>query len=189
MAKRLRDGTRGAHHALDHHPHLQRLIRPGLTPAGYGASLLALYAPHAGLEQGVAEGVARLGLGEPSPSRLARLQADLEALGLAAPVFTPVRLLPVATTAAELVGQRYVLEGSRLGSQVIVRLVRGALGPAAPLGFFSTPAPERHWHDFLAFAEHNCPSDQHDMALAAAQATFDAFLASLDRTPLNLGTA
>ena len=80
----LRDSTRDYHHALDHHPELQRLLRPGLTLNGYRRSLLALHAPQAALEGAVAEGAMYLGQAELlSPCRLPALEADLAALGVA----------------------------------------------------------------------------------------------------------
>ncbi|WP_163557479.1 biliverdin-producing heme oxygenase [Halomonas sp. NO4] len=182
MARALRQATRQAHQRLDHHPLLQQLIRPGLTRQAYGASLLALYQPHARLEACVAAGVARLGLDVepevPSPPRLALLAADLAALGLAVPA-ADGRALPVAASVATLAGQRYVLEGSRLGGQVIARHVVAALGASAPVTFFTAPGAGEHWQRLLGFLERRCSGGDVALAVAAAQAAFDDFQCSL----------
>lgn len=183
VARELRRRTRRAHQRLDHHPLLQRLVRPGLTRESYAAVLRALHRPHAELEAAVAAASARLGLavGEaaPAPPRLPQLEADLQALGEAWPSLGHPNV-PIADSLAALVGQRYVLDGSRLGGQVIARQVIERLGADAPRHFFADPDPEWHWQRFLVFAERHCPPDEIDCAVAAAQVAFADFLAHLD---------
>lgn len=183
VARELRRRTRRAHQRLDHHSLLQRLVRPGLTRESYAAVLRALYRPQAELESAVAVAAARLGLavGEASPAspRLPQLEFDLQALGEVLPSMGRNDVLIVDSPAA-LVGQRYVLDGSRLGGQVIARQVVERLGADAPRHFFAASDPERHWQRFLAFAERHCPPDEFDRAVAAAQVAFADFLAHLD---------
>jgi len=150
LLQQLRSATRVYHHALDHHPELQRLLRPELTFEGYGRSLLAMHAPQAALEGAVVEGATHLGLAERlSPRRLPALEADLAALGVSPPDANVWPRLPKPRTDAELLGFRYVLEGSRLGAEVIVRRLRDTLGDTAPLSFFSAPDGNRHWCEFV----------------------------------------
>ncbi|RDB42315.1 hypothetical protein DU490_13495 [Halomonas sp. DQ26W] len=183
VAQALRYSTRSAHQRLDRHPLLQQLVRPGLSRASYTASLLALYRPQAQLEAGVTVSAVRLGLasGEaaPAPPRLPLLEADLCGLGA-------VFCLPDSSEAREagssaaLVGLRYVLDGSRLGGQVIARLVVERLGEDVPHRFFAAIDPDGHWRRFLAFSQHHCPPEDVDNAVEAAQTAFEDYLAALD---------
>ncbi|RCV89416.1 biliverdin-producing heme oxygenase [Billgrantia montanilacus] len=183
VAQALRQGTRSAHRRLDHHPLLQQLVRPGLTRASYTASLLALYRPQAQLEAVVAASAACLGLsiGEasPAPPRLPQLEADLHGLGAVLPLPGSSEC-QVADSPAALVGLRYVLDGSRLGGQVIARQVVEWLGDDVPHRFFAAAEPDWHWRRFLAFGQHHCPPEDVDRAVAAAQAAFANYLVSLD---------
>lgn len=71
--------------------------------------------------------------------RLPMLRADLAALGLAMPPPTP---LDLPTDAATADGVVYVLEGSRLGGQMLMRGVGAGL-PAAYLGAVHAPGAWR----------------------------------------------
>ncbi|WP_081711959.1 biliverdin-producing heme oxygenase [Halomonas sp. G15] len=178
----LRDSTRDYHHALDHHPELQRLLRPGLTLNGYRRSLLALHAPQAALEGAVAEGAMYLGQAELlSPCRLPALEADLAALGVAQ-TDTDISHRPsVPRSAAELLGLRYVLEGSRLGAEVIVRCLHDTLGEAAPVSFFAASQGHWHWRNFVAqLTTTRLNAQEQQRAISAAQHAFEAYRAGLE---------
>lgn len=179
--ERLRAATRDDHRALDHHPELQRLLRPGLTLDGYRRSLLAMRAPQGALEGAVEEGAMRLGRREwLSPRRLPRLEADLAALGVLLPYTAAKPGLTAPRSIAELLGLRYVLEGSRLGAEVIARCLRSSLGDAAPLAFFTAPDGRRHWQRFLQQLA-DTPLDAPDRleAAAAARRAFTTYRARL----------
>lgn len=184
VVRALRRGTRESHRQLDHHPRLQPLVRAGLTRRSYLASLIALYRPHALLEAAVANAAARLGLDDEtalSPPRLPCLQDDISMLGGELPSLCEADSGDTDTPMA-LVGQRYVLEGSRLGGQLIARRIGEMLGPDVPRRFFGAPAPDVHWRDFLVFAEYHCPPGETAAAVVAAQTAFTDFLARLDDT-------
>lgn len=189
VARTLRRQTRAAHHRLDHHPLLQRLVLPGLTWQAYAESLVSLYRPHAALEASVTAAAARLGLdaGDPAALRLPLLVADLHALAVHLPPAgrpdlddLKVEQWPRAETPAALVGQCYVLEGSRLGGQVIARQVAERLGAHVPRDFFVAADPGWQWQRFLAFAERHCAMAEVGEAVAAAQVAFRHYLACLD---------
>lgn len=181
LLRQLRDATRDQHHALDHHPELQRLLRPGLTRDGYRRSLLAMHAPQAALETAVVEGAAHLGhANRLSPRRLPVLEADLAALGVSPPVVDVSPWLPMPRSDAELLGLRYVLEGSRLGAEVIVRRLRDALGDTAPLSFFSAPHGNRHWRDFVEeLTQMPLTEGEQRDTVSAARRAFAAYRAGL----------
>ncbi len=184
VVREMRRGTRDLHRQLDHHPRLQALVSVGLTRHAYLASLIALYRPHGLLEAAVSLAAARLGLDDEasvSPPRLTSLQDDISMLGGSLPEWSEADIGCIDTPAA-LVGQRYVLEGSRLGGQHLARRIGERIGPDVPRRFFGAPAPEEHWRRFLAFADDHCPPRETDAAVAAAQGAFADFLARLDDT-------
>ncbi|MGM0982038.1 MAG: biliverdin-producing heme oxygenase [Pseudomonadota bacterium] len=179
LARQLRDATREAHRALDHHPALQRLLATTLTREDYAASLLALYPAHAALETAVCEEIERLGLGLEMPRRLARLADDLGSLGLT-PQAAAVNALYPPGSVATLVGRLYVLEGSRLGGRVIAERLRRTLGPEVPHAFFSLDMAPGEWLRRLAELEALCPHDDRDAAEAGAHEAFARFRYHLD---------
>ncbi|GHE21131.1 biliverdin-producing heme oxygenase [Halomonas urumqiensis] len=177
----LRRATRQDHHALDHHPRLNRLIRPGLDRAGYADSLLALSAAQAVLEARVTTELATLGHGYAIMPRMPSLEDDLARLA-AAPLSPDGHMALQATGEGALIGRLYVLEGARLGAEPIAARVRAALGEDAPLAYFGTAEGERHWPAFLAFAARGeVDDDMADNAAIAAQEAFALFHAALDR--------
>lgn len=188
---RLRTATRAQHRALDHHPELQRLVLPGLTHQGYARSLAAMLAPHAELEQAVWQGAEALGLVDSlSPPRLPRLIADLQALegelgeesdqasAHAGQDAAGPHLLsfPTVTYPAQLLGLRYVLEGSRLGGEVLARGIRQALGDDAPVSFLADGDARLHWQALCARAERALRSEEEqERSLEAARLAFERY--------------
>ncbi|MGE4535201.1 biliverdin-producing heme oxygenase [Halomonas sp.] len=192
---RLRAATREHHHALDHHPELQRLVLPGLNRQGYASSLAAMRGPHAALEAAVWQGGQALGLTHTlSPRRVPRLRADLQLLGnepegeshpgsdragqdaAGADLYS----FPTVTCPAQLLGLRYVLEGSRLGGEVLARAIRRALGDDAPVTFLADGEANHHWQALCAHAERELVTQaQQRRAIVAAQAAFTGYRAGL----------
>lgn len=132
----LRDGTRGAHDAVD-------AVFGGfdLTDrASYAAFLSAHAAVLLPLETILDEG----GIGTliddwPARRRASVMAADLAALSR--PLPSPARVAPLTSDAARL-GALYVLEGSRLGGRMLARDVpadfpRSYLDPDQPTGLWS----------------------------------------------------
>ncbi|MDI5892761.1 biliverdin-producing heme oxygenase [Halomonas rhizosphaerae] len=179
LARQLRDATRDAHRALDHHPALQCLLAPTLTREAYAASLLALYPAHATLENRVCQEIARLGLRLRVPRRLSHLTDDLGILGLT-PEAPASETAHPPTSPATLAGELYVLEGSRLGGQMIADRLRRTLGPGVPHAFFSLAMAPEEWPRRLAELEALCPPGQSDAALAGAHEAFARFHHQLD---------
>jgi len=182
LHQQLRQATRLAHHALDHHPLLAPLIRPGLTAAQYGLALAALHGVHRQAEPAIlAFLAARPGLFDYQARRkLAALESDLAALGRA-----PLRLDCVVTpphSVAALIGMLYTLEGATQGGQYIARHLRQLPGPALPSTFFDAygPLTQQRWAEFLQFAASHCPPAGHHDAVAAAVAMFEAVRQHLD---------
>lgn len=100
--------------------------------------------------------------------RSALLQADLATLDRDLPDIAP---LPAFATPAATLGAIYVLEGSRLGGQMLVRGVY----PGAPTAFLSA-GNSLLWRSLLAVLERALPTDeQRADAIAAARAVFALF--------------
>ena len=90
-------------------------------------------------------------------------------------VVPPCAALPDVSTPGRAMGALYVLEGSTLGGRHVSAHVRRVLGAAAGVRWFTAygdAAPAR-WASFRAAAGRHDPEEM----AAAAQATFDAFLA------------
>lgn len=98
------------------------------TPEGYAAALRALHAFHAAWEPAVwrAPGLASTGLDPAQRRKLALLEMDLRALGIAPNEDHPPT--PAVPDAEAALGALYVLEGATLGGRVIHRHVAGPLG-------------------------------------------------------------
>lgn len=111
-------------------------------------------------------------------ARTASLDHDLETLGVAAPARVATDLPDMATT-PPLLGSMYVLEGSRLGGQYLVRSLEERLGltPQHGLSFFYGFGPNTgsQWKAFCRVMEAEVSEATSAEAVAAARATFSAF--------------
>lgn len=174
LLKRLREGTRSAHRQLDHHPLLAPLVRPELALENYGSALAALLAPHASLEEILADFVDSANF----PPRAHDLAHDLAVLERAP--CTLGAAVPVFWSPAEKIGALYVIEGSGLGAVVIARQLRQSLPEGTSMRFFAGSGGWLRWENFWQFASHHCETTQADAAISAARATFDFYHAHLD---------
>ncbi|MDZ7790977.1 MAG: biliverdin-producing heme oxygenase [Xanthomonadales bacterium] len=181
--ERLRSATRAAHHALDHHPLLQRLVKSDLTREAYAQSLQAIYAAHAELEARVLESQWHRRSPLELHARSELLRRDLDELGRR-PIEPSVERFARAQSESEWLGQVYVLEGSRLGSVVIVGRVVGSLGEGAPRRFLAAVHDADAWPRILSCIEQrlDTPARVHS-AFRAARAAFAAYESALDAPP------
>lgn len=150
----LRDRTRGAHDQLESLPTMRRLLADDLTPAEYGLILARMAAVILPLD-------AWLAVHAQDPLRLARprtplLLGDLEALAEvpAPPAAGVPAMLARLATPAQRAGAVYVLEGSSLGGQVILRHLLARFGEPARgcAAYFDPNGVDRGrvWRDVLA---------------------------------------
>ena len=176
----LRCATAVAHHALDHHPLLQRLTARDLTRAQYAQSLAAMYAPHVRLEQLVHDSRHHVESGLTLSARRKPLEADLLELGWPVPPMLQMPPDPPDGRAAWW-GRVYVLEGSRQGSAVIARCIHASLGGSVPLRFFAVAtAPGGHSALLATLTRALEGDDTLEQAVASARATFADYKAGLD---------
>lgn len=178
--KKLRRATAAAHHQLDHHPLLQRLLGRDLKLDQYAGSLAALYRPHAQLERHVHESRHHAESGFELSARVERLEADLLEMGWSLP---PVPQIPPdpSEERASWWGRVYVLEGSRQGSAVIARCIQSSLCDTVPCRFFGEATISDDHDTLLAILERELESHAAlEQAVASARAAFAAYKANLD---------
>jgi heme oxygenase len=182
LARFIKGYTRQAHHRVDQHPMLKPLMQLDLAVNHYGRALTALYPAVNWLEQRGIDAVAAFDLAYPVAPRSALLAADLSVLGWATPTLTPIKPgLPASK--AHALGALYVLEGSRLGGEMIARHVQKRLGDRAPMGFFTAPHPlgPGFWPLFWRFAVTECDPGEWQALGDGARQTFASFAAKLNR--------
>jgi len=180
----LRRGTSTLHRQLESLPRLQRVFAEDYTIPEYIALLRTFYAVFQPLEAGLSGSAQTLAGALGYRPRCIDLESDLAALAAGLP--NAVRSVPRATTpsAAAQVGCLYVLEGSRLGGELIARQLAGTLGlsPDRGMRFFAgspgTNGP--NWHQFCHKVESLCGSSPaREAAVTAAAATFTLFYEEL----------
>ncbi|SER23481.1 biliverdin-producing heme oxygenase [Lentzea albida] len=173
LLTRLRTDTRTAHQALED----DLAFLSGLTPARYSEVLAAFLGFHEPLEKALTASAAAHRLPWDLAPDTERLTSDLRGLG-----WSPSRIasLPRASppdveALPALVGSLYVVEGARLGGQLITRWVGQALGPV-PVSFFASDGDaRRRFRRFGALAGAVVPDEEADVAVAAANAHFGLF--------------
>jgi heme oxygenase len=129
LAARLREGTAAEHREVEAALALPGAIRDMDDSRAVLLRFRALYAPLC-RELRAVPGWPRLGLDPEERCPVSRLDRDLSRLGAAAPADAPAGALPRLGTFPAALGALYVVEGSTLGGQVILRDLRARLGPA-----------------------------------------------------------
>ncbi|WP_223752702.1 biliverdin-producing heme oxygenase [Myxococcus sp. RHSTA-1-4] len=195
LLRRLKTETRSHHERTEA---AVRLMDSNLTPAGYRRHLEALhgfYVPlEAELSTRLAESVPALRAHE--RWKVPLLEADLRALGhdeASLARLSRCSLLPSLSGVPEALGCFYVLEGSTLGGQLILRHLRSRFAdlPVGPFAFFSAYGEEvgPMWRAFgqaLTQAAAEAASGDFDARVVkGARDTFDAFGAWLLRETAN----
>lgn len=174
LLARLRTTTRDAHRALER----DLGFLPGsISLSRYEAVLSAFLGFHEPLEKALTASIAAHAVPWDVSAGTEQLAADLSALGwdssriAALPRSSPpdVEALPA------LVGSLYVVEGAKLGGQLISRWVGDALG-SAPVSFFGADGnARRRFRRFGAMAEAVLPAEDVGSACEAANLHFSMF--------------
>lgn len=114
----------------------------------------------------------------PARRRSTVLQADLGGLAIPAPEVAPTPL-PRTLSGAEAPGLLYVLEGSRLGGQVLLRQVLASPDPLVRgnARFLQHGAGLRLWPSFATWLGPR-PASDHAAAIRGAQRAFALFAAA-----------
>ncbi|WP_394619610.1 biliverdin-producing heme oxygenase [Lentzea sp. JNUCC 0626] len=173
LLSRLRTETRVAHLALED----ELGFGPGTISAARYEDVLALFLGfHEPLERALAVSArAHLPHWELLPGA-EKLRSDLSGLGWSPAGISslPRSAPPDVSTLPALIGALYVVEGARLGGQVITRWVVDALGPV-PVSFFAGDGDaRRRFRRFAAMAEAALPAADVPAACEAANACFSS---------------
>ena len=180
----LRQATANAHRTLEARlPFLQ----PDFTRQRYIALLKAYYGFYQPLEQVLRAQALPATLYYAQRQKTAALADDLAALGLSRAHIEQLprcRTLPQVDDCASAFGVLYVLEGSTLGGQILLRAVRSQLqiDPASGASFldiYGTTTGQR-WRAFLHALSAIKQPDARLRCTRAASATFALFQAWLD---------
>ncbi len=169
----LRQATAQAHHRLDSGWAGHDLGEP----RAYGGFLAAMAAALVPIEADLAlADPGALPSDWPARRRSAALRADLAALGLPVP---PEPAAPRAPTGAEAAGLLYVLEGSRLGGQLLLRQALASADPRVRdnTRFLRHGEGQRLWPSFAAWLGAR-PAADTDGAVAGALRAFALFEAA-----------
>jgi len=156
-------------------------------PGGYRQFLRAHSRAIVSLEVALEKaGIAQLLDDWPARIRRHALLADLKELGSPAPVPLPAPELP---NSASCWGAAYVLEGSRLGGQVVARRLH-PFDPAAPTRYLEHGDVANLWPGFLARLEATASLCAWPALRSGAEAAFELFIAAaaLERGKASLKT-
>lgn len=179
---RLRQATKLAHRALDHHPLLAPLVKRDLDVAQYGNALAALHGVYAQAEPRILAFLdqSKGGFDYRVRIKLSALDSDLAAIGRTAVPWQ--ESLPALQTIGAMIGILYTVEGSAQGGQVIARIMRQNTHANLPMRFFTGDGElsRDRWDEFLHFANGCCPLEEYEMAAAAAVSMFEAIKNHLD---------
>ncbi|MCP3135737.1 biliverdin-producing heme oxygenase [Pyxidicoccus xibeiensis] len=191
LLQRLKTETRPHHERTEA---AVRLMEPGLTPGDYRRHLEALHGFYVPLEAALA---ARLEAAEPALRaherwKVSLLEEDLRALGHDAASLARLprcEQLPALPGVPEALGCFYVLEGSTLGGQLILRHLRRHFAgvPVGDFAFFRAYGEDvgPMWRAFGEALTHTAAraasGDFDTRVVKGAQDTFDAFGAWLTR--------
>lgn len=139
---RLRNATAGWHARVD-----DVYSSPNLAQQDqYGRFLLAQAAAHLPVEQALeAGGISSVLTDWPKRRRADLIRNDLQVLGLPLPA---MEMRPALDDEPSLLGAVYVLEGSRLGGQLLARSV----GDGLPAAFLSASRPAA-WRELAALLD------------------------------------
>lgn len=170
----LREACAQAHARLD-----QRLSEINFNDrAAYADMLTRMSGPVTALEGALTAGVAPALFGNWSGRlRAHALRADLEALGAG---FRQTRTAPIEEE-SETLGTLYVLEGSRLGGQVLARMAEASAddGVRGATRYFRHGQGAGLWRGFVETLENSrAVRERPARATAAALAAFAAFEAA-----------
>jgi heme oxygenase (biliverdin-IX-beta and delta-forming) len=172
----LREQTRQDHERVEG---VMPLMHPDLDRHLYTTVLCRLVGIVAAWEQSIESRIPEKLLGfVRERSRLRLLEEDLRDLGVSA-VDLPRPLLPIFDNLAELLGAMYVMEGSRLGGQLIARHVESALNLSAGNGSryfrgFGNQTGQR-WSEFVTLLEGEIPDEASTDAVRGAKKMFSTF--------------
>lgn len=191
----LRAATHPQHVAINRHPLIEGLTKPGFPLANYLALLRSYAALYHAIEPAIDQWLTsmRSPFSYSNRHKLPWILQDLEYFGVT-PFTTLQTRVPEINNWGALVGTLYAIEGSTLGGQVISRSLAAHLGLGKQSGarFFNGYGDSTHlmWDEFLEFSG-TVVTDRQALCEAqqAAQACFALFEHALDCAQHHLAQA
>ncbi len=187
----LREHTRAQHARLEQRLAIERRVRDRDAYVELLRRFLGFYVPVEARVVAFAQAFRDNGIDLAERLKVAKLQRDLIVLGENASNHADSIFIPAIPTFPRAVGCFYVMEGSTLGAQVIMRCVRESLGFEAEHGaaFFAGYGARTGamWQTFLRFLG-ALPFDEQAAAeaIAAAGETFESLEHWLCDRPLRI---
>ncbi len=189
----LRQATRTLHGNIEELPICKAMLASDVSHATYAKLLGELYHIHAAYESALASQTDLQRCWPNTPSRAAAIARDLKVLGYTLEE-TPataqewVSDLEALGHAAAWAGVGYVLEGSRMGSRVLVKCLAPALELKPELGhgldyhLDAGEDPNGNWRAVMgALAAMDRSPEAHEAMVAAAVRTFEELYAIHER--------
>lgn len=172
----LRKQTKDKHKSLEQHALMKALTSSTLDLQTYARALQGLYGPFDLLEKKLVQSSAFKSLRYEYEPRAAFILRDLNLLNVSPGQMQ--RSFEECTSKSSLVGLLYVLEGSKLGGQVIRRSLLSSLGEDAPASYFESSIGNKGWQNFMALSQSLGDINSLQAADYASQ-SFDLILAHL----------
>jgi heme oxygenase len=189
LIQRLKAETQASHAWLERRVDLPRRLR---TSSGYRSLLEAFYGLYCPLESEIERSFPEIAPWLPDIAermRAASLRLDLCALGNTCPEALPCAPVPPLGSLSERFGCLYVLEGSTLGGQFIIREIASHLSytPENGCSFFASHGAKvgGMWRQFReaieSYSAAHPDSETQDRVVNSAEATFRAFAEWMER--------
>lgn len=186
LRMRLRDATADIHDRLEKQ---LPVMDPSFSRDDYRRLLERMFGFYEPIEESMAEAIRRDAweLEFSARRKVNALKHDLLSLGHTRESLERIpraALLPKVLTREEFIGVSYVLEGSTLGGNVIVRQLKrrwGAEWEASQFfGIYGAGVHEK-WQEFCKWLNHSSTTVSEEQVIAAAYSTFEAMETWLTR--------
>jgi heme oxygenase len=180
--QQLRNATQALHKKLDSLEVLMPLKGKGLSKESLEKALVKLYPAHYYLEQKVMKAIEGGVISYQYEPRSAFLLSDIR-------LFEPdyhLESVPVGdldnSSLTDVIGYLYLLEGSKLGSQHISKMIqRSDLVDSPPTFFSSCSAGYDSWHQFLQYIEITLTSQTSlEQTIDSAKAAFNIYINAIN---------
>jgi heme oxygenase len=182
VVRSLRQATQDLHARLEQSCVFSRLMQADVTVDDYVRALGALHRSYSTFEPRMIQGLQRIDRHYDYRGRLPLLQRDLTRLGVApqATEVTPA-LAPPCSRPATL-ALLYVVEGSSLGGQLVMRQLQARLGPAVTgaMAFYALDGglEKQPWRQAQALLRSQLSNAQESAStLIEARKVFELFIA------------
>lgn len=188
IKQQFRSATSGLHRELDSLNELSVLKGRNLNAETYALAMQSLYYPHSFLEQKTYDALQTSDIDYPYTLRYPLLEEDLYSMGIEVAASPLTYSQSTLHSLPQLIGYLYLLEGSKMGSAHIAKLISRKAEKDVPLSFFSSPlATDFSLDQFWKFsAAHLNEPKALEHAIESAQSAFRFYIESIRTQKLAL---